>query len=168
MLQENVERRLGAAGRLIEHSETPGLGNAAKSSYYRSAIILLCTIVEGLAYELAKKHTTAPKHIIGRTTKYIDKHSIPSGALGTSGNLTICDKIKIDFGIDDDEATFAKLNIFLKNENVVPLSIYNSLNWTRIERNKLHFHRLNTPDTGYTRAKIERISRLILTMYRRL
>ena len=116
MLRENVKRRLDAAGRLLEHTEAAGIGNAAKSSYYRSAIILLCTIIESLVYELVKKNTAPPKHIIGVATEYVEKFKIPAGALGTQADLSICEKARKNIEIDDHAADFGKLNLFLKKE----------------------------------------------------
>jgi len=64
MLRENIIRRLKAVIVLLQHVDTPGISNEAKSSYYRSAIIIESTIVEGLVYELVKKHTMSSGNVL--------------------------------------------------------------------------------------------------------
>ncbi len=162
MLWNNVERRINAAARLLEHTETSGMGNTAKSSYYRSAIILLCTVVEGMVYELVKKYTTPPDHIlIPRSKTFKSKHRFPLTVFGSATQIVLCEELEEDICIDDTRADFGKFNIYLKNHKHISPAQYKNLNWVRIERNKVHLQGLNTPDTGYTKAKIERIGKVI-------
>jgi hypothetical protein len=161
MLWDNVDRRISAAARLLAHAEIAGVGNTAKSSYYRSAIILLCTVVEGMVYELVKKHTTPPNHIFNTNTKYIEKYKIPLGVLGNTDPLFIFVKKEENVSINDKGADFGKYIMYLKNHNIVTKTEYQNLNWSRLERNKIHVQGLTTPDTGYTKAKIEKIGKII-------
>lgn len=161
MLWNNAERRVDAATRLLGHAETSGIGNTAKSSYYRSAIILLCTVVEGMVYELVKKHTTSPKHVFNTNSKFIEKYRISAGVLGNAEPIYICIKQDEEVSINDKGADFGKYIIYLKNNNLVTKSEYENLNWARLERNKIHVQGLTTPDTGYTKAKIEKIGKII-------
>ena len=164
MLWSNVERRINAVARLLEHAEATGVGNVAKSSYYRSAIILLCTVVEGMVYELVKKHTSSPRHVISKAIKYIEKYKISSIDRASNfnfENLFICEKLENEISIDGKGADFGKFNLHLKNHHIISESEYKTLDWVRNERNKLHLQGLNTPDTGYTKTKIEKIGKII-------
>ncbi len=161
MLWSNVEKRINAATRLLEHTELAGLGNTAKSSYYRSAIILLCTVVEGMVYELVRKHTSPPSHTFYDSVKYKEKHKLPATDIGSSEDLFICTKIQENVSINDKGADFGKFNIYLKNHKIITQREYSALNWARNERNKVHLQSLNTPDTGYTKAKINKIGKII-------
>jgi hypothetical protein len=59
MIWKNIARRIGVAILLLENANTKGITTSDKSSYYRSALIILSTVVEGLSYELVKKETLA-------------------------------------------------------------------------------------------------------------
>jgi len=74
MFWDNLDRRITAVAIQINHAEKGNVANIAKSAYYRSAIILICTIVEGLVYQLAKKHAGPHPHIIDNG-KESDNHS---------------------------------------------------------------------------------------------
>ncbi len=162
MIWDNVERRISAAARILEHTEAPGISNIAKSSYYRSAIIILCTVVEGMVYELVKKHTTAPEHLVILKSKtYKFRHKIPNSVFGGVSNFAICEEVNEDISIDDTRLDFGKFNIYLKNKKHVTVSQFNILNSIRLERNKIHVQGLNSPDTGYTKLKIEKIGKAL-------
>lgn len=156
MLWRNVERRIEAIAQLLKQAEKSGISNTEKSSYLRSAITILATVVEGLVYELTRRRTS-PSHKVGEKTDHIAKQHIKHTTLGTTNGLCICEKVTSDINIDDDGVTFAALNNYLKNHAVISKVEFSQLNWVRKERNKLHLQGLRTPDTGYTRAKINRL-----------
>ena len=134
MLWDNLDRRISAAARLLEHVAVAGTGNTAKVLDYRSALILLCTVVEGMVYELVKKNTLPPKHIFHQSTRYVEKHTIPQNTINNIQSFFICEKYKDDISIDDNGADFGKFNLYLKNRNLVTSSEYKALNWARNER----------------------------------
>lgn len=167
MFWKNTQRRLDAAGLLLAHAKAKGITNAAKSSYYRSASILLATVVEGMVYELVKKHTTSP-HTVGDTLDHKERHRISAHVFSTTGDLTICEKVKRNILIDDEGVGFGKLNVFLKNKKLITQAEYRLLDWVRKERNRVHLQGLNTSDTGYTKAKIEKIAKALILLIRKL
>jgi hypothetical protein len=122
---------------------------------------VLYSIVEGLTYELAKKNTNSPDHIFEKIFKYTKVCDIHSSILGTSSNVNLYRKNKADLGVDDEGATFARYNLFLKHKGVVNKAQYETLNWIRKERNKLHVQGLKESDVNYTKAKTKRVSRAI-------
>ena len=158
MFWENLKRRVTAVAIQLGHAETRGVSNIARSAYYRSATILVCTIIEGMVYELAKKHTLHNGHIVGKVVEHKQLHKISSKIFNTPEELYICQKKTKDLHIDDHGVDFGKLNVFLKNEKVVTVRQYRALESVRKERNRIHLQGLQTPDTGYTRAKVQTIS----------
>jgi len=160
MLLENIQRRTIAAGHMIKHVEEARISTAIKSAYYRSASVLLTTVIEGMVYEFVKKNSKPP-HLITQRNGYIDLHKLPPSIFKTTTPLYICEKSKIDMTIDDKEIGFGKLIIFLKNNRLVSPAEYNLLNWARIERNKIHPQSLTTRDTGYTKAKVDKLGKII-------
>lgn len=140
---------------------TVGLSTTEKSSYYRSILIILHSIVEGLVYEIVKKNTLSPDHIFERTVRYGEVCKIKSMVLGTASDVHLYRRQKVGLGVNDDGATFARLNLFLKHKRIVNKRQYNSLNWVRTERNKLHIQGLGNSDINYTEAKVRRVGKTI-------
>lgn len=63
--------------------------------------------------------------------------------------------------IDDDGASFARLNLFLKHRRLINSIEYDSLEWVRRERNRLHIQGLTESDTNYTDKKVKRVSKVL-------
>ncbi len=156
MILKNAGRRIDSAAILLKHASVKSISNTQKSTYYRSALILLYTVVEGLSYELARKSTVSTSHIIGEKIEHLEKHKIPSSVFTTTHDCSICEKVKKSIHINDDGVTFSKIIIFLKNKKIISIKEYELLNSIRIERNKLHLQGLHLADTGYTKAKLDK------------
>lgn len=168
MLWVNIKRRLVAVGIQVEHGEKKGISNTAKSSYYRSAIILSCTIVEGMVYELVKKSTAHVGNIVGSSLDHKERLKFPKAAFGITQDIIFCEKVRKDTHIDDKGVDFGKLNIYLKNNGIVTSDEFALLNWIRLERNKIHLQGLSTPDTNYTKRKIEKIGKAVVLLVSKL
>lgn len=164
MIKENVNRRLSAALVLLEYIKVGRLRNAAKSAHYRAVIIIICSVVEGLVYELIKKHTTAPAHIVGKIDDHKELHKISASIFSTTGDLVICEEIEKDLKLDDYGFGFGKMNMFLRDKKIITIPQYDELTWVQKERNRIHVQGLTTQDTGYTKAKVERIASIILIL----
>lgn len=156
MFWGNVRRRIRNIILLLENAEQKGISNKTKSSYYRAAMILACTLVEGMVYELARKSTIGTDHVVGDRTEHKEKHPIPSAIFGTANHHCICEKVKTIRHLDDKGFDFSEMNMFLRNKRIIPISVYENLEWVRKERNKIHIQGLTGKDTGYTKAKIDR------------
>jgi hypothetical protein len=169
MIWANILRRLDAVKCLTNHVRSiRGLSTKEKSSYYRSILIILYSIVEGLVYEVVKKNTTPPDHVFEKISEYTDLHRINSSVLATTWDVLLCHKKKIDRKINDDGATFGRYNLFLQHQGVINSRQYKTLDWIREERNKLHIQGLATPDINYTDAKVKRTSRAIRFLVRKV
>jgi hypothetical protein len=158
MFWDNIRRRIVAASIQLLHAEKPGISNLAKSSYYRSASIILSTVVEGLVYHLAEKRIGVVGGGIYELVEYKQVHKIPMGALGLGHELFFCKRERRDVGVTEIGATFDKLNQYLKKDGTITRSEFKELDWVRKERNRLHIQGLDSTDIGYTKAKVDRIS----------
>lgn len=163
MLIKNISRRIDSVKIILSNLFNSNISNSAKSSYYRSALILLYTIVEGLTYELVKRSTTHNGHVIGIKTKHKEKHIIKSGVFNSSCNFYICEKVKSDILISDTtgDADFGKLIIYLKNNKLISETEYKLIHWVQKERNKIHLQGLTFPDVGYNKLKLKKTNKII-------
>ncbi|MCB9798528.1 hypothetical protein H6758_02280 [Candidatus Nomurabacteria bacterium] len=168
MFKDNVNRRITAVSVQLSHAEKKGISNVAKSSYYRAAIILLCTIIEGFVYQLVKRSTPKPKHVIDKAREYPIKHKIPAKSLGISTDLYICEKKEKEISIDDKGVTFGRLNLYLKDKSIISESQYKILDKVRTERNKIHLQSLESNDTGYTKKKFNELAKSLDFLLKKL
>jgi hypothetical protein len=158
MLSENLEKRITAITIQLRHADAKGVSTVAKSSYYRAASVLMCTIVEALVYELVRKNTLQNGHIIEQSIEHKQLHKIPLKVFSTPEDVFLCQKVTKDVHLDDNGVTFGKLNIYLKNKGIVTAAEYKSLNYVREERNKLHLQGLRSSDIGYTKSRFDKLS----------
>ena len=159
MFWQNVKRRLTAVAILLRQAEIKGISNTAKSSYYRAATILLCSVIEGMVYQLVKKHTNKAGNIIDKSYDHKQIHKIPNKVFGMGNEICICEKLIKNVHIDDSGVQFGKLNLYLKNNKIINQREYRILDKVRNERNKIHLQGLKFTDTGYTKDKVKGISK---------
>ncbi|XOA43047.1 MAG: hypothetical protein ACKKMO_01065 [Candidatus Nealsonbacteria bacterium] len=158
MFWQNAKRRFIAVAIQIGHAQKRGISNVAKSAYYRSATVLICTIVEGMVYQLVKEHTKSRGNIIGNRKELKRLHQIPETVFKCK-DVFMCKENQKDIHIDDKGVTFDKLNIFLKKNKIVTAKEFRVLDYVRRERNKLHLQGLNARDIGYTANRINKVSK---------
>lgn len=161
MIWKNILRRMIAVGYLTTRVRSAHLSTREKSSYYRAILIILCSIVEGLVYALVKKHTSPPNHEFEKLSEYTEVCNIPAVTLGTRHNVHLYRKVKTLRGIDDDGASFARYNFFLRDKKIINKRQYLTLNSIRKERNRLHIQGLSAPDINYTDVKVKRMAKAI-------
>lgn len=167
MLWGNIDRRARAVGYLLALTETK-VSNSVKSSYYRSAILLISSIVEGLVFELVRQSTRDNGHVLWQTKDHQKRHEIPASVFGTARSLMICEPTPKDVKITDNGVDFGKLNLYAKNKGLVSEKEYKMLNKVRLERNRVHLQLMTTPDTGYTRNKVEMVSKPLPFLVKKL
>lgn len=154
---DNVKIRIAAVAVQLDHAKEKGISNVAKSAYLRAATILICTIVEGMVYQLVKEHTKSQSNKITTTEELKKLHQIPK-TIFKRGDIFMCERIEKDVCIDDDGVSFAKLNSFLKKNKIISATEFRKLDYVRKERNKLHLQGLSIRDTGYTMHKVRKVS----------
>lgn len=167
MFWRNTTRRLTAIAVQLGHARNPKINTVAKSSYYRSATLLLHTIIEGAVYQLVKKHA-APSHNLEKIKEHKKLHEIDKSVFGTTEDVYICEKVVKDLHIDDNGVTFAKLNLYLKHKGIITSTQYRNLESIRKERNKLHLQGLTTSDTGYTKKKFSKATKTLDFLFKKI
>lgn len=170
MLIKNISRRIDSVTIILANIFKPNLSNSVKSSYYRSALILLYTVVEGLTYELVKRSTKHIGHVLGEKITLAQKQQIKAHVFGSQNDFCICEKIKKNILISDTngDADFGKLIIYLKNSNLISKTEYELMNWVRIERNKIHLQGLTLPDVGYNKSKLRKTNKIIEILLKKI
>lgn len=160
LVYRNVDRRMRAIVLLVKKAKE-AKNNNDKSCYYRSAVYLLCTIGEALAYELAKLSSIGEGHVITVKSKkkYVQMHEIPAGSLGLAHETYLCRREPEKVNLLKDVVFFSTLLDFLYEKNILKQKEYLSLNWVKDERNNIHLQSLNEPDIGFTLEKVKKISR---------
>ncbi|MCP6718000.1 MAG: hypothetical protein KJI70_00430 [Patescibacteria group bacterium] len=155
---QNIKRRATAIAVYLEQANKKGISNVAKSAYFRSATVLICTIIEGMVYQLVKMYSKKTGNIVGVKDEFKGLHQIPRNVFKEDA-VFICKKIKKNINIDDKGVTFEILNRYLKRNKIITPSEFKQINYVRIERNKLHLQSLDTRDTGYTINKLKKVSK---------
>ena len=155
MFAQNLRKRITAIIIQLTHADAQNISNVAKSSYYRAAAVLICTVVEGLVYYLVAKHSN--RGIIGIRKELKQLHAIPSSVL-KEGDIVLAKKITTDIHINDEGVNFQKLNQYLKKHSIISNSEFKKLQFVRTERNKLHVQGIKGPDVGYTKKKIQKLT----------
>lgn len=166
MIHENIKKRIVAITIFINDANN-AKSTVAKSAYYRSAIMLTCTVIESLVYLLVEKDTANKGHVFFRRIRYKERHTLPANVTG-GDNLVIAEKIKQDLRISDNDVTFDKLNRYLVKNGIVSGDQFKKLDYTRKERNKLHLQGLSIPDTGYTKSKFIKVSEPLAFIVKKL
>ena len=166
MFWANIRRRIIATVVQLRHAET-NKNRTAKSSYYRAAIMIACTIVEGLVYQLVKEDTRDKNNIVGSDTKNKILHIIPMTVLNRE-NIFIGEKEEKKMRIDDRGVTFELLNLYLKKNSLVSLKEFKKLDNVRIERNKIHIQSIDTSDIGYTKRRFNYLAEPIDFLTRKI
>lgn len=157
MFLTNLKRRITAVAILISQVEKKGISTTAKSAYCRAAIILICSIIEGLVYHIVKKSIGSSPYIIEKRNNYIQLQDLGSN-INSEKKLCVCEKKNVDISIDDTSVGFGKLILYLKNKKIVTEKQYIVLEKVRKERNRIHVQSLESPDTGYSKKKMILIS----------
>jgi serine phosphatase RsbU (regulator of sigma subunit) len=119
-------------------------------------------------YELVRKNTSVPEHFFSDSHDYTEVCKIKSTILTTTEDIHLYRRKSKKLGINDDGATFAKLNVFLKNKKFINSTQYKSIEWVRKERNKLHIQGLSDHDTNYTEAKVNRTAKIIYFLMKKV
>jgi hypothetical protein len=157
----NVARILGDISVLAVHLKTPGLSNTAKSAYYRAVIILACTVVEALVYEVIKAKNSGGNPVICSKKEFRHKQSISSTITG-GVSLVICEPRQMDTLLEDSTCKFQDMNKFCKDNGYVTAKEFERLNYVRTKRNNIHVQGIQNRDRGYTKQQFKLIFEAIL------
>lgn len=155
---KNIERRIIDIVVQINHASQSGISNQAKSGYYRFAILLACTIVEGLLFELVKKNLAETGGNMGTAINYKYPHNIPPGYLVERAVLCIQEKTDIKL---TNQTKFSELIKYSSENKLVSKQEKFKLEKMMRLRNKIHLQSLEEKDSGYTKQKLDDIFSII-------
>jgi len=160
---ENVERRYVDIAAQISHAQENKVSSTAKSGYYRAAIILACTIVEGLLYKLVQ--SKAPSNIINEVKRYKHPHSIPGQY--SEKNLVLCIEEK-ETVVLSTQTTFNELIKLCRSKSWLSANECNRLDSVKKLRNRIHLQSLQTEDRNYTKTGLEKVFKVVIFLSEKL
>ncbi len=156
--RRNVIRRYKAVQTVLAPALKRGVDTRKKSAYFRAAIVIFCSVVEGLAYELVEKH--APGGVIGKKVLEKTVGTINESPPEIPHQLLLVKKVKSGANILLDERVgFDALNNYLLNKKLINKKEFRTLNSIKDERNRIHIQGISGNDILYTQVKVERLGR---------
>lgn len=150
----NIERRFVDITVQVSHASQKNISNQAKSGYYRFAILLACTIVEGLLFKIVSQHLNQNGGNMGMATIYKDPHQIPPKY--HSGNVVLCMQEKVPILLSN-QTKFSELIKFAREKSIITKKEKMKLEKVMRLRNKIHVQSLEQKDNGYTKKKLDEI-----------
>ncbi|MFC1632919.1 hypothetical protein ACFL1U_02105 [Patescibacteria group bacterium] len=151
---KNIKIRITDIAVQIDHASKKGISNQAKSGYYRFAILLACTIAEGLLYRIIRNELDKTGDHISTITIYKYPHNIPSRY--SSKSTVLCLQEKKDISLSN-QTKFSEMIDYAAKNNLVSLREKNKLIKIMRLRNKIHLQSLDIADRGYTKKKLDEI-----------
>lgn len=154
ILFKNIERRIVDITVQVNHASKKGISNQAKSGYYRFAILLACTIVEGQLFHLVKKYLVKYGGNMGIDIRYKNPHNIPKRYI-TEGTV-ICIQEKVEIPLSN-QTKFNDLIGWASKKKLISNSGKTKLEKVMRLRNRIHLQSLEVKDSGYTKKKLDDI-----------
>lgn len=150
----NIERRFVDIFIQIRHASQKGISNQAKSGYYRFAILLACSIAEGLLFKIVSQYLNKNGGSMGTSLVYKEPHNIPSRY--HSGNVVLCIQEKNPILLSN-QTKFSELIKFACDKGIISKKEKLKLEKVMRLRNRIHVQSLEQKDNGYTKKKIDEI-----------
>ena len=154
----NIERRIIDITVQVRHASKKGISNQAKSGYYRFAILLACTIAEGLLFKFVKKYLDKTGGCMGVAIAYKDPHNIPDKY--TKEKTVLCIQKKIEISLSSQTKFSELIEYASKNKLISKKEKIKLVGMMRL-RNKIHLQSLEDKDGGYTKQKLDDIFSII-------
>lgn len=151
---KNIQRRIIDIAVQTKHASQKGISNQAKSGYYRFAILLACTIAEGLLFRLLKNHIDKNGGSMGVSVVYKNPHNIPDKY--TKEKTVLCIQKKIEISLSN-QTKFSELIDYASKNNLISKKEKTKLENMMRLRNKIHLQSLDNKDSGYTKRKLDNI-----------
>jgi hypothetical protein len=150
----NIKRRFIDITVQVKHASKKGISNQAKSGYYRFAILLACTISEGLLFRIIRQYLDKNGGNMGLATKYKEPHHIPPKY--HNGNVVLCIQEKLPILLSN-QTKFSELIKFAHDKKVISNGENTNLEKVMRLRNRIHVQSLERRDNGYTKKKLDEI-----------
>lgn len=154
----NIKRRMIDIAVQVKHADQKGISNQAKSGYYRFAILLACTIAEGLLFRLVKRRLDENGGIMAEGTVYKYPHNIPPRYLKEKTVLCIQEKVNIFLS---NQTKLSELIDYASRSKLIAKKEKVKLEKMMRLRNKIHLQSLRDKDNGYTKQKLDNIFSIV-------
>lgn len=154
----NIKRRIIDIAVQVKHASKKGISNQAKSGYYRFAILLACTIAEGLLFRSVKKCIDEKGGGMGMAIMYKDPHCIPDKY--TKEKTVLCIQKRTEISLSN-QTKFCELIKYASENGIVSTREKKKLEKMMRLRNKIHLQSLESRDGGYTKQKLDDIFSII-------
>lgn len=155
---QNLERRIVDIAVQVRHASEKNISNQAKSGYYRFAILLACTIAEGLLFRVVEDYLKKTGESIGEIIVYKHPHNIPEKY--TKERTVLCIQEKKEISLSN-QTKFSELISFASKNGLVSKKEKLKLENIMRLRNRIHLQSLEGLDNGYTKRKLDDIFSII-------
>lgn len=136
----------------------------ARTVYYKSAFLLISSVVEAMTYLLIKKKCRSDPTLISKwqypTLKKVTELS-DKEKLGTIKTLWIAEEMKTDF--EPEKADFNSMIAFCKKVGILNSRHCSSLDSIRKKRNNIHLH--TAESNSYTFSLIKKSSIILSKLF---
>lgn len=154
----NIKRRMIDITVQVKHASQKGISNQAKSGYYRFAILLACTISEGLLFRLVKENLDKNGGKMGEAIVYKYPYNIPPRYLNNKTVLCIQEKKEI---LLSNQTKFSELIQYANKNKIINEKEKIQLEKIMRLRNRIHLQSLRKQDSGYTKKKLDKVFNVI-------
>lgn len=129
----------------------------ARTGYYKVAILLSASIVEGLLHKLLEASITIDPTLLSRSKhkeqKYL--HTLPKNTLGLTKDLIVCEVETKDFDFSP-RTNFNSLNNFCLEVGIINIRLHKSIKYTIGKRNEIHLQGLDNKTRRFNRQMLQK------------
>lgn len=156
LLHRNTLRRFRSVVAYIVLSDKTR-SNILKSDYNRAAVMLACSIVEGLVCDLILERSHPDLDpVIALKTLYKEPHALPSSLV--PGDVFIGKRGTEEIKLSDRECTFGRMNELCRDQGWISAPEFRRLTYVKDKRGEMHLHTLKKDDVGYTSRTLNLIA----------
>lgn len=150
---------------IVQHRLATTTRGRNKSGFYKTAILLGCSVVEALAHRyLEQEMVKLPESKIPLLDWECFESQVLPDSFSVSGiPLAVCRRRRPKFEIDS-WTEFAKVNSICLKLKLFSEPFYQKIDTVRIMRNKIHLQSLERVETSWSRKDFNRMSSVMLKL----
>lgn len=149
---------------IVQSEQAKNVNGRARSGYYKSAILLGCSVAEALAHRLLSKRMGALKteDVPFDDWECFDSKPLPDNYPAEGIKLAICRRRRPRFVLSD-QTIFKRVNEMCQKIGIFSVSEFEKIEWLRKEmRNKIHLQGLSDIERSWTKKDLDRVSSVIV------
>ncbi len=156
-LISNLKRRARDVVVYDELAKQLGTSTVTKSAYFKAAILLEGTIIEGLVFYLIYRSAGNTKPLIISEPRYAVIHRFPEKVMKllSDKNVLLCKEKPEEIYLGGNMCSFKLMTEYCRDKKLVTQKEYRQLKRIRDFRNRIHLQSLTGPDNGYTNGKLQ-------------